>query len=429
MDLNTKELYRKNSLEIFNRIEVSLIQSDQKFQEMVETVLAIPVNPIKKQVFLLLGNQFFLNQKFEYSFACYDQVPLGLFNFFELMSFLDTTVLTGQVQAREKIINYSIDKIKKEKRVNLIHEFILKLKSLRVSPARIKDLLEEFVVLTGDSSYVEDEQIDIVEKGKIKDLVEKIDFWKKDPRILNSMLRISNSEYKKLSPVVKDKIKFHCLNRFHKDLILDIGSFNWLEYVDFLLAIERAIGYEEVNRIIFDFNVPIDPVKILELKSLKSENEKMEQVEKVMGEIGLNEEFASAKEIPKQKNDVNISDVLQKIELGLDAGQRNIIKTITESEPTQALEYIRFLDPTQTETILNELESEVKVFDVKDDSGLIRKQVQNAYVYIKVSIAAKEFARAFKMMDFVISEFPLSKRELNSFVRLKYELKAKWKEI
>lgn len=429
MDLNTKELYQKQSRDIFKRIELSPSTDEKDFAAVLETVDSIPVNPIRKNVFLLLGTQFFNYQKYEYSFKCYEKVPLGLFNFFELMSYLDAAIITGQVQARKIIINYSIEKIIKEKRINLIDEFIRKLKSLGVKPEVIKNLQEEFVVLTGDSSYVGNEEINLVVRGKIKDLTEKIDFWKKDLKIINSIMQISNEDYKKLSPVTKDKIKFHCLNRFHRELITDIASFDWTRFVEFLLSIERAIGYEEVNRIIFDFNVPIDPVKILELKSMKAQNEKMEQVEKVMGEIGLSEDFSKSKRRSQTDTVVNISDIVHKIEKGLDRPMRELLKKVTEAEPTQALEYINYLDPTQTETILSELESEINIFDVEDEPAYIRDQVRKAYLYIKVSIAAREYARALKMMDYVISEFPLSSSELNSFVRLRHELKGKWKGI
>lgn len=428
MDLNTKDIYQKNSREIFKNIQLHQDLSDVEFSEIFNKVSSINVRPIRNSVFLMIANQLFLFQKFTYSFQAYKCLPMGILNFFELMSFLDTAVLTGQVQERKQIINFSVEKIVKEKRINLIGEFIQKLKALRVDEEVITKMLSKFVLITGDSSYLANHKVDILKIADPNALLGKIDFWKNDENIIRAMMKVSKSQYDTLTSETKDKLKFHCLNRFHRDLISDIASFQWPEYIDFCLAVGRSIGYEEVNRIIFDFNVPIEPVKLIELKSLKAENEKMEQVEKVIGEIGLSSEFEEEESKQDLSFDINIKDVIKKIELGLSENEKTMIQNITKSEPTQALEYIKFLEPSKSGVILDEIEKEISSFKTSDDPSFIRGQVNRAYVFIKVAIHANEFGRAFKMMDYVISEYPLSKSELGSFVRLKRELKAKWKE-
>lgn len=429
MDLNTREIYRENSIQIFNNLKVSVGMTDLEFLEMKQKLNKISVNPIRKNVFLLLGNKFFLIQKFEFAFQCYQNVPFEMFNFFELMSYLDTTVFIGQVKEREQLISFSMEKIVKEKRINLLSDYIKKLKSLRVPQRTINNILEQFILITGDSSLLKDTRIGLSDKNKVESIIEKIDFWKKDEAVLNLMLFIKKEQFENLSPSTKDKVKFHCLNKFHREIIKEIASFDWVAYIDFLLATGRAIGYEEVNRIVFDFNVPIEPVKILDLKSLNLENEKLDQVEKVMGEIGLGADFEE-EALPEEVSEAaKFSEVVRKIEFENQNHDTGFIKSLSKIEPTQVLEYMKYLKPDETNNFLGELEKEIQVFQADDEPEYIREQVNKAYVFIKAAIYAKEYARAFKMMDFVISEYPLSKRELNSFIRLKRELKIKWKEV
>jgi hypothetical protein len=429
MDLNTKDIYRKNSREIFKSFTLHQDLNDVEFDAIFQKVVSISVNPIRHNVFLMLANQLFLFQRFQYSFQCYKSLPMGMLDFFELMSYLDTTVLTGQVLERKQIINFSIEKIVKEKRINLIGEFVQKLKALKVSTKVIQEMLSKFVLLTGDSNFLSGTDIELLDIASANDLFDKIDYWKTDENVINSIIKITKEQYENLNPATKDKLKFHCLNRLHRNLIADIASFDWVTYINFCLAIGRAIGYEEVNRIIFDFNVPIEPVKVIELKSLKAENDKMEQVEKVMGEIGLSADFEEEAGNETIDYELNISDVVKKIELGLSENEKTVIQSIAKTEATQALEYIKFLEPSKSGLILDEIESDIQTFKTSDDPKYIREQVNRAYIFIKTAISAKEFGRAFKMMDYVISGYPLSRSELKSFVRLKRELKAKWKEV
>ena len=145
-----------------------------------------------------------------------------------------------------------------------LREFIQKLKALRVDEEVITKMLSKFVLITGDSSYLANHKVDILKIADPNALLGKIDFWKNDENIIRAMMKVSKSQYDTLTSETKDKLKFHCLNRFHRDLISDIASFQWPEYIDFCLAVGRSIGYEEVNRIIFDFVHP--PFSIMNLK-------------------------------------------------------------------------------------------------------------------------------------------------------------------
>lgn len=431
MDLNTKEIFKKNSLEIFNQLNISIEMSDDDFQIIQDKIDAIEIPEIKKFVYLFIANKFFLLEKYYFSNVAYQKTTMSIMNFFELMSFLDTCVFTGELVVRKKIIRYSVERILKEKRLNLINEFILKMKSIRVEAEVIKRLQGSFVLCSGDSSYIENEDIDLLEftQGQLDSFLGKIDFWRNDRKILKAIIGIDKNQFQALSPELKDKIKFYGLNYYHKTLIADIGSFDWKSYIDFLLVTGRSVGYDEVNRIIFDFNINVDQVKLLDLKSLSFENEKMHEVEKVMGDIGLSEEFSKSINIIDQNlSEISISDVDFKISQSLDDETQTFIQSISKAEPTAALEYIKFLDATKTNELISDLEKQIFGFSTTDPDEMIKEQINKAYIVIKICIYASEFARALKMMDFVISKFPLAKRELASFIRLKKELKSKWKK-
>ncbi|MGB0453536.1 MAG: hypothetical protein ACPGJV_07455 [Bacteriovoracaceae bacterium] len=412
MDHFTK-IYREEKIEATIKEIREILESDEiDYQNIFLSLNLLKSNKEKAEVIQSIWLQTEENENIQNLFPILERTLSTEFSFESLFQFLDETRLRGALSLTNNCARLITEKILTEKRINFIEQARLSFSNGGISKEistmfnLASDVLQGHSInfhdlqkkSNGEKNFLK-EKLKLLVKRKLKHFTSiQNDSLLSVKWILQNFINPDDEKEIQLQLVLLNEIFKESVNQDELGLVFQL-------LLDYSLLFKQAWSYDVIVEYSKIFPDKIDPVKLIELKSLSNNAEEKASEEEV-GNEELSEEtstFVKDLLLRKPSRQYDFLEVKEKIFV---QGQHHFISLLSKEE---------------REIIYKEFRDKMNEKGMEGPSI-----VELAYRLVRTFISASDYTMALEFMSHFEKNFPMTSRESEIFSDLHKRVMRLW---